>query len=134
MWKITVILFFYIFSGFSLTTWIAFLYNREFGKRGIKSKQISWCKHRNLSFSFALCSLRLCCPVFPSRMAAATTNKQVSSAHVHDDIAFSILSKLPLKSLTRFTCVQKPRSLLFKNPFFMNMFHNNFLSLALFFL
>ncbi|KEH41666.1 F-box/kelch-repeat protein At3g06240 [Medicago truncatula] len=61
-------------------------------------------------------------------MAAATTNKQVRSAHIHDDIAVFILSKLPLKSLARFTCVQKSWSLLFENPFFVNMFHNNFLS------
>jgi hypothetical protein len=122
MWKVTVILFFNIFSGFSLTTLIAFLYNREFGKRGFRSKQISWCKHGNLSFCFALCSLQLCCPVSPSRMAAATTNKQVSSAHIHNDIALSILSKLPHKSRTRFTCVQKPRSFLFQSSFFMNMF------------
>jgi molecular chaperone HtpG len=45
---------------------------------------------------------------------------------VHDDIAFSILSKLPIKSLTRFTCAKKSWSLLFQNPTFMNTFRTNF--------
>jgi len=46
----------------------------------------------------------------------------------YDDIVFSILSKLPIKSLKRFECVAKSWSLLFKNDHFMNMFRNNFLS------
>jgi len=49
-----------------------------------------------------------------------------SHNHVHDDIALSILSKLPIKSLTRFTCAKKSWSLLFQNPTFMNMFRTNF--------
>lgn len=61
--------------------------------------------------------------------ASATTDmKKVSvSSHIPDDLTFSILSKLPLKSLTRFTCVQKSWSLLFQNSIFMNMFRTNFL-------
>jgi len=62
-------------------------------------------------------------------MAAATDKKKVSNpSHIHDDIAFSILSKLPLKSLTRFTCAKKSWSLLFLNPHFMNLFRTNFIS------
>jgi len=64
-----------------------------------------------------------------SSMAATASKKKVSSSnpHIHDDIAFSILSKLPLKSLTRFTCANKSWSLLFENPNFLNMFRTNFL-------
>ncbi|KEH18990.1 putative F-box associated interaction domain-containing protein [Medicago truncatula] len=62
-------------------------------------------------------------------MADATDKKKVSTpSHIHDDIALSILSKLPLKSLTRFTCAKKPWSLLFQNPHFMNLFRTNFIS------
>jgi len=58
---------------------------------------------------------------------AATASKKVSfsDSHLHDDIAFSILSKLPLKSLTRFTCAKKSWSLLFQNPNFMNTLRKN---------
>lgn len=60
--------------------------------------------------------------------SATTDKKKVStSSHIPDDLTFSILSKLPIKSLTRFTCVQKSWSLLFQNPIFMNMFRANFL-------
>jgi molecular chaperone HtpG len=48
--------------------------------------------------------------------------------YILDDIALSILSKLPLKSLKRFGCVRKSWYLLFENTHFMNMFRNNFLS------
>jgi molecular chaperone HtpG len=48
--------------------------------------------------------------------------------YIHDDLAFSILSKLPLKSLKRFQCVCKSWFLLFDNPNFMSMYHINFLS------
>jgi molecular chaperone HtpG len=61
-------------------------------------------------------------------MAAATTNSMVSTAHIPDDLAISILSKLPLKSLKRFTCVQKSWSHFFENAHFMNMFRSNFIS------
>jgi len=55
--------------------------------------------------------------------AAAATHKKVSThLHIHDDIAFSILSKLPIKSLKRFACANKSWSRLFRNPIFMNMF------------
>jgi len=50
------------------------------------------------------------------------------SHHIHNDIAFSILSKLSLKSLKRFTCVRKSWSSLFENPNFMNTYRNNFIS------
>ncbi|XP_058744980.1 F-box only protein 8-like [Vicia villosa] len=55
------------------------------------------------------------------------TNEKVSD-HIYDDIALAILSKLPLKSLIRFSCVRKSWSLLFQNSYFMNMFRRNFLS------
>ncbi|CAK8539348.1 unnamed protein product [Lathyrus sativus] len=51
-----------------------------------------------------------------------------SNVHIPDDLAFSILSKLPLKSLKRFECVSKSWSLLFENPHFMNMLRNHFIS------
>ncbi|AET00914.1 putative F-box domain-containing protein [Medicago truncatula] len=47
--------------------------------------------------------------------------------HIHDDIAIIILSKLPLKSLTRFGCVRKSWSFLLDNPYFKTMFRRNFL-------
>ncbi|XP_058782856.1 F-box only protein 8-like [Vicia villosa] len=50
------------------------------------------------------------------------------SNHIHDDIVFSILSKLPLKSLKRLESVSKSWSLLFYNPYFMTMFRNYFVS------
>jgi molecular chaperone HtpG len=40
------------------------------------------------------------------------TNAKVSN-HIPEDLAFSILSKLPLKSLKRFGCVRKSWTLLF---------------------
>ncbi|XP_045809993.1 putative F-box protein At3g16210 [Trifolium pratense] len=64
-------------------------------------------------------------------MAVAGTNEELkvsNNLHIHDDLAFSILSKLPLKSLKRFGCVRKLWSLLFENPHFMNMLRNHFLS------
>ncbi|XP_045829137.1 F-box/kelch-repeat protein At3g06240-like [Trifolium pratense] len=62
-----------------------------------------------------------------AKKSVSGTNEKVSN-YIHDDIVFSILSKLPLKSLKRFGCVRKSWSLLFENPLFMNMFRNNFLS------
>ncbi|RHN39331.1 putative F-box domain-containing protein [Medicago truncatula] len=59
---------------------------------------------------------------------AAATHKLVSTAYISNDLAFSILSKLPLKSLKRFTCVKKSFSLLFESPDFMSMFRTNFIS------
>jgi molecular chaperone HtpG len=50
------------------------------------------------------------------------------SKYIPEGIAFTILLKLPLKSLKRFGCVCKSWSLLFANHRFMNMFRGNFLS------
>lgn len=50
------------------------------------------------------------------------------STYVPDDIVFSILSKLPLKSVSRFTCAHKSWALLFENPIFINMFYKNMVS------
>ncbi|CAJ2665391.1 unnamed protein product [Trifolium pratense] len=61
------------------------------------------------------------------KKSMAAANEKVSN-YVPDEITYSILSKLSLKSLKRFECVQKSWSLLFENHFFMNMFRNNFLS------
>lgn len=47
---------------------------------------------------------------------------------IPDDISFTILSKLPLKSLNRFTCVHKSWAGLLQNPYFMTIFRANFLS------
>ena len=52
------------------------------------------------------------------------TNEKVS-IYVPDDITFSILSKLPLKSVNRFTSVCKSWTLLFENSYFINMFIKN---------
>jgi molecular chaperone HtpG len=51
-----------------------------------------------------------------------------SNNNIPDDLALSILSKLPLKSLKRFTCVRKSWSLVFDNPYFMSMYCHNFIS------
>jgi len=56
------------------------------------------------------------------------TIEKVSNHHILDDFMFSILSKLPLKSLVRFTCVRKSWSILFENTYFMNMYRLNFAS------
>ncbi|KAK2403988.1 putative F-box protein [Trifolium repens] len=48
--------------------------------------------------------------------------------HIPDDLAFFVLSKLPLKSLKRFGCVCKTWSLLFENQHFMSKFRTNFIS------
>jgi molecular chaperone HtpG len=57
----------------------------------------------------------------------AVPTKKVND-HICDDVALVILSKLPLKSLFRFSCVDKSWSLLFENPYFMNLLRKNFLS------
>ncbi|RHN72433.1 putative F-box domain-containing protein [Medicago truncatula] len=57
------------------------------------------------------------------KSATPTTGKV--SNHIPDDVAFSILSKLPLKSLQRFESVSKPWSLLFQNSYFMKMYRNH---------
>ena len=60
----------------------------------------------------------------------APNNEKVSSSiYIPEDVSFIIFSKLPLKSLKRFTCAYKSWSLLFENPSFMNMFRKNFMSM-----
>jgi molecular chaperone HtpG len=54
--------------------------------------------------------------------------KEKVNTYIPDDIVFSILSKLSLKSFKRFECVHKSWSLLFQNTHFMSMFRNNLLS------
>jgi molecular chaperone HtpG len=58
------------------------------------------------------------------RQMAPTNEKKVSngSNYVYDDIVFYILSKLPLKSIKRFSCARKSWSRLFENPNFTKMF------------
>ena len=48
--------------------------------------------------------------------------------HLHDDLAFSILFKLPLKSLKRFGSLCKSWDLLFENSLFIDLFCINFIS------
>ncbi|GAU51154.1 hypothetical protein TSUD_369610 [Trifolium subterraneum] len=60
---------------------------------------------------------------------ALTNEKKVSgTTYVAEDIVLSILSKLPIKSLKRFSSVHKSWSCLFENLIFVNMFRNNLLS------
>jgi hypothetical protein len=59
----------------------------------------------------------------------STDEKVSSSLYIPEDVSFIIFSKLPLKSLKRFTCACKSWSLLFENPSFMNMFRKNFISM-----
>ncbi|XP_020216448.1 F-box/kelch-repeat protein At3g06240 [Cajanus cajan] len=47
---------------------------------------------------------------------------------IPDDLTFSIMGKLPLKSIKRFGCVCKSWVSLLENPNFMTIFRNNFLS------
>lgn len=54
-------------------------------------------------------------------------NVKVSN-HISEDLALSILLKLPLKSLKRFGCVCKSWVLLFENLYFLNMYRNYFIS------
>lgn len=60
-------------------------------------------------------------------MLLTATNVQVHS-YIPIDIAFSILSKLSLKSFKRFQSVCKSWSLLFDDPNFMNMYRKSFLA------
>ncbi|KAK2377562.1 F-box/kelch-repeat protein [Trifolium repens] len=62
-----------------------------------------------------------------SLLTVASSDVQVSN-HIPDDIVFSILSKLSLKSFKRFECVCKSWSLLFDNTYFMTMYRNNLLT------
>ena len=72
-----------------------------------------------------------CIPIYNRRWSQwlqKKKRKKVSTTYIPDDIAFSILSKLPIKSVKRFECVRKSWSLLSENHHFMNMFRNNLLS------
>ncbi|KAI5432677.1 hypothetical protein KIW84_020110 [Lathyrus oleraceus] len=60
-------------------------------------------------------------------MLLTATNVQVHS-YIPHDIAFSILSKLSLKSFKRFQSVCKSWSLLFDDPYFMNIYRKSFLA------
>jgi len=60
--------------------------------------------------------------------SVAATDEKVSNTYIPDDIAFSILSKLPLKSFKRFECVRKSWSLLSENHHFMNIFRKDLVS------
>ncbi|XP_068501229.1 uncharacterized protein [Phaseolus vulgaris] len=48
--------------------------------------------------------------------------------HLPDDLAFSILFKLPLKSLKRYGCLHKSWAILLENSNFMELFRINFIS------
>jgi hypothetical protein len=50
------------------------------------------------------------------------------SKYIPDEVAFSILSKLSIKSLKRFGCVSKSWSILFENTHFMTMYSKHFIS------
>lgn len=52
---------------------------------------------------------------------------KVSNQNIPYDLAFSIMSKLPLKSLKPFGCCCKSWRLLFENPRFMSIYRNNFI-------
>ncbi|MCH80676.1 F-box protein [Trifolium medium] len=58
----------------------------------------------------------------------APKRKEVSSIYISDDISFSILSKLSVRSLYRFSCVCKSWNHIFQNPNFINMFRKNLIS------
>jgi len=60
------------------------------------------------------------------QLSMALTKKKVSN-YIPHDISFDILSKLPMKSLKRFTCVCKFWANLFEKPQFMSMFRNSLL-------
>jgi len=57
-----------------------------------------------------------------------TNRRRRSQSHIPNDLSFSILSKLPIKSLKRFGCVHKSWSLLLDNPYFMTMYHYHFVT------
>jgi molecular chaperone HtpG len=59
--------------------------------------------------------------------STVATNEKVNK-HIPNDLAFSIISKLSVKSLKRFGCVCKSWTILFENPHFMNIYRNNFIT------
>ncbi|XP_058762076.1 putative F-box protein At3g16210 [Vicia villosa] len=56
---------------------------------------------------------------------SVTPKSNKVSNHIPDDASLSILSKLSIKSLKRFQCVCKQWSMLFQNPYFMNIYRNH---------
>ncbi|XP_058772302.1 uncharacterized protein LOC131646200 [Vicia villosa] len=54
-------------------------------------------------------------------------SSKLSRNSIPEEIAFSILSKLPVKSLKRFACSCKSWSILFENTNFMNMYSKQFM-------
>jgi molecular chaperone HtpG len=54
-----------------------------------------------------------------------TPKNQNVSKHIPDDVAFSILLKLPLKSLKLFEFACKSWSMLFENHYFMSVYGNH---------
>jgi molecular chaperone HtpG len=61
------------------------------------------------------------------KKSVSATNVKVGN-NIPEDLVFSILSKLPLKSLKRFGCVRKSWAFLFENLRFMTMYRNYFIS------
>lgn len=59
--------------------------------------------------------------------SACATNVTPNN-HIPEELSFSILSKLPIKSLKRFGCVRKSWAILFENLYFLNMYQNYFIS------
>jgi molecular chaperone HtpG len=60
------------------------------------------------------------------KKSVSATNVKVSN-YISEDLVFSILSKLPLKTLKRFGCVHRSWAFLFENLHFMTMYRNYFL-------
>lgn len=61
-------------------------------------------------------------------MAPTNEENVPNYQHIPDDLAFSILSKLSIKSLKRFGCAQKSWAHLLQDPYFMRMYRYNFIS------
>lgn len=55
------------------------------------------------------------------------SNEKVRN-YIPNDLVFSIMLNLPLKSLNRFKCVHKSWAILFENSYFMDMYRTNFIS------
>ncbi|KAL4345117.1 hypothetical protein HN51_063116 [Arachis hypogaea] len=60
----------------------------------------------------------------------ASLNKKVSPSNVNlpNDLVLNILSRLPVKSLKRFSCVQKSWANLLEDPHFVDMYYENLTS------
>ncbi|XP_058774232.1 F-box protein CPR1-like [Vicia villosa] len=57
-----------------------------------------------------------------------SSDSKVSRKYIHNDVAFYVLSKLPIKSLKRFGCVRKSWSSLFDDSHFMTVFRSHLIS------